>query len=159
MMNCHLCNSDSANIQIQIHNHLLQADQTIQLCQSCADARGISPQNMKREQIESVIEEINALQGQQVKCDKCSTTLLEIRKNSQLGCADCYDKMGNSLEGDLRRFHKRSSHDCLPVIISEKQKRQRQITDLKKELQISISNENYEKAAILRDQIDSLSLL
>ena len=156
-MKCHLCKVNDANIQIQVHNHLLKMDQTVQLCQDCAEERGITPQNMNREQIEKVIQELQDAQTPAAKCEKCGTTLLDLQRNNQLGCSECYEHLEEFIKKELLQIHKRTQHVLEPQTNPQAQKLY-QISILEKELQFNIDNENYEKAAEIRDQLKLLTI-
>ena len=74
-----------------------------------------------------------------------------------MGCNRCYEVFREHLEPTLRRIHGNTVHTGkLPKKGAGKIKLQRQIEQLKSELQAAVVNEQYEKAAELRDRIKEL---
>jgi protein arginine kinase activator len=90
-------------------------------------------------------------------CDKCGMTLQEFQSKGKIGCAFCYNKFGQSIEPLLKRLHGSVVHKGrVPGNIAQKIKAEREIERFKELLVKAISEEAYEKAAELRDEIRSL---
>ncbi len=94
------------------------------------------------------------------KCDSCGITFDEILSTGRLGCPNCYEAFYNELMPTLKKVHGSTMHigshpnnmpDSKEIIVTDK------IADelslLKQQLKEAIENEEYEKAAVLRDQI------
>jgi len=78
-------------------------------------------------------------------------------KSRQLGCSNCYKTYGDRLVPLLRRLHGNIQYNGkFPSRAFGSIKISREIEKLKEQLNIAIKNEEYEKAAILRDQIRNL---
>jgi protein arginine kinase activator len=84
-------------------------------------------------------------------CSVCGISWAEFQKTGRLGCADCYESFLDPLKLLLRRLHGSNRH--IGHKLQEKEKKGLSIQLLKKQLQTAIKNEDYEKAAELRDQI------
>ena len=90
-------------------------------------------------------------------CPNCGVSLKSIGQDGRLGCNRCYEVFREHLEPTLRRIHGNTVHTGkLPKKGAGKIKLQRQIEQLKSELQAAVVNEQYEKAAGLRDRIKEL---
>lgn len=87
-------------------------------------------------------------------CEHCGYTLEDLKKTGKLGCAECYKTFEGTLEEVLREVQKKPSHQGK---VPARQIRMQGSLDHLKELEISlqeaISNERFEEAARLRDEI------
>ena len=69
----------------------------------------------------------------------------------------CYQTFGPDLNRIIKQFHGQDHHQGeIPQAFQEEVYRDRQIMDLKAQLDQAVQEENYEKAADLRDQINGL---
>ena len=90
-------------------------------------------------------------------CPNCHINLKVISQQGRLGCSQCYEVFEEQLEPTLRRIHGNTIHTGkIPKRGASKVKLQREIEQLKAQLQSAVSNEQYEKAAELRDKIKNL---
>lgn len=91
-------------------------------------------------------------------CDNCQMSLSEFLKSGRLGCSKCYEEFGSALSKPLRQIHGAVSHTGkVPKRGEEKISRESKIRRLKAELDKAVLNQEFEKAAELRDEIKSLS--
>ncbi len=91
------------------------------------------------------------------KCTVCGSTLQDIQKRSQLGCSHCYTAFGKEVNTLLRRVHGTTTHaGKIPASSHGRIRLERQVEELREELQKAIAAEQYERAAELRDEIRSL---
>lgn len=93
-----------------------------------------------------------------VKCKNCGLTYDEFRKFGRLGCSECYQAFRSYLTTLLKKIHGANIHlGKAPVKTPDSHKKKIQsIQELKTQLMSAIENEDFEKAAILRDQIRAL---
>lgn len=94
-----------------------------------------------------------------LKCKNCDWTLKTLRRTGRVGCADCYNVFREVIENALENMHRGKLHvgkrpggkgtDKSPNVMLE-------LMNLQKELDEVIQREEYEKAAELRDKINSL---
>lgn len=90
-------------------------------------------------------------------CPDCGMNFNDIRQTGKLGCARCYTSFERELQPSLRRIHGNRQHiGKIPLRGGEKVLLKRQIEKLKSDLQQSVANEEYEKAAQIRDQIKEI---
>jgi protein arginine kinase activator len=97
---------------------------------------------------------INTLSNAQVLCEKCGMSYEEFQKVGKLGCDNCYEIYSDRLNPLIRRLHGNTKHTGkIPGKIAETMKVSKKIEDLKMQLNRAIQNEEYEKAAEIRDII------
>ncbi|MBQ2890451.1 MAG: UvrB/UvrC motif-containing protein [Clostridia bacterium] len=91
-------------------------------------------------------------------CTGCGMTLSEFMKNGRLGCSRCYEDFKGALLKPLRQIHGEASHKGkIPKRSGEKISTQTKIKKLQAELDTAVLNQEFEKAAELRDKIKELS--
>jgi protein-arginine kinase activator protein McsA len=93
-----------------------------------------------------------------VTCSKCGMTLAEFKARGRFGCANDYEAFADHLDGLLERIHDTAEarHKGRLPGQSEAAARRRRIAELRSRLQGAVTEENYELAARLRDQIQEL---
>ena len=91
-------------------------------------------------------------------CPRCGTTYAEFKRSGALGCSECYKAFHEPLEELLVRVHGNAQHSGrVPGGVDSKVAVKLQIDRLKQQLIKAITNEEYEIAATLRDQIRALT--
>ncbi len=92
-----------------------------------------------------------------VKCDKCGMSMTDFQQSGKMGCGECYRVFSDITRNLLKRIHGNVSHTGrVPVRLSATLMADREMEKLKESLSEAIRNEEYEKAAELRDRIKSL---
>ncbi|HIJ65255.1 MAG TPA: hypothetical protein HPP77_04820 [Candidatus Hydrogenedentes bacterium] len=87
-------------------------------------------------------------------CPACKTKFVEVVATGQLGCGTCYDTFADRLAPLLLGFHVSARHRGKAPQHDDALKRIRAELRTKRALlQSSLSMENYEDAAVLRDEI------
>lgn len=92
-------------------------------------------------------------------CPECGATLQDFRASGRLGCADCWITFERPLRDLLRRLHGATRHTGEAYArpgaeaASPPEHRDRQRTELREQLRLSIDAEDFERAAELRDQL------
>ncbi len=95
--------------------------------------------------------------GDDKHCPDCGTTFREIADGGKVGCPTCYTTFADELSGLIHSVHGTTSHTGrVPSRHRAKQERTEKLKSLKRDLQAAVSNEEYEKAATLRDEIRKL---
>ena len=104
----------------------------------------------------------------QLKCPVCGTTWREIERSHQLGCEECLKTFQKQITGLIKPIHRaiwNTYEEKLPVADSfdteeedieqavRQHDQQQEVERLKRELACAVLNENYERAARLRDMI------
>ncbi len=91
------------------------------------------------------------------KCPLCGMTLSDFAKEGKAGCPMCYETFDSELEPTIGRIHGRTSHTGRsPVKFREKTELKHKIHALEAEQKEAIKNENYERAAEIRDELKNL---
>lgn len=100
----------------------------------------------------------SALSTRTVRCEKCGNTFNDIVNSGKLGCADCYRTFYDKLLPSLQRIHGKTRHEGkVPNIHqAENTTPQDSLIRLETELKEAIENQNFEKAAELRDKINEI---
>lgn len=89
-----------------------------------------------------------------LRCETCGMTYAQFSKIGRFGCPNCYESLAPRLEPLLRRIQTATNHTGkIPLRTGEQVKTKKGLERLRKELQQSISLEQFERAAQLRDQI------
>lgn len=89
------------------------------------------------------------------KCPLCSMSKREFIKNGKPGCAQCYVTFESSMKPLLRKIHSTTTHTG-KVYGSSHTAAENKVDLLKSQLKDAIANEEYEKAAKLRDAIKEM---
>ncbi|MZP30220.1 hypothetical protein GTO91_10920 [Heliobacterium undosum] len=91
------------------------------------------------------------------KCEHCGANYNQISQTGRLGCHQCYDRFQDKVEPLLRRVQGSNRHTGkVPKRSGGSIRLQREIQNLRARLQQHVSNEEFEQAARLRDQIREL---
>lgn len=92
-----------------------------------------------------------------IKCGKCGLTFDGFRKSGRLGCGQCYNTFSKNLDAILEKVQGKNIHiGKIPARTGGELKIKNEILKLKKELNEKIKKEEFEEAALLRDEIKEL---
>ncbi len=134
--------------------------QKVNLCESCSKENGVNdPTGFALADLL-----LNLGAGKEIqkgsgglRCDVCGFTQADFKKTGRLGCSACYDVFTEQLGSLLKAVHKGTRHVGK---IPERQHQSLLFHDRLKTLQESldkaVTEEDYEAAAELRDQIRNL---
>lgn len=108
----------------------------------------------------------NALpaRSQATRCEVCGTSYADITRSGMMGCANCYAIFADQLMPTIRRVHGNTTHCGKHSVFANKEEtavtnekpEENQLEKLKAELQTAIENQEFEKAAELRDKIKEM---
>lgn len=102
---------------------------------------------------------------EELKCPTCGYTFDDYTNTGLLGCQDCYDTFGDRLDDIFLKLHGKNRHIKLDARnLAKKYKKEEKkdlskeekLLSLKDELKELVENEEYEKAAVIRDKIKKL---
>ncbi|MBQ9150812.1 MAG: UvrB/UvrC motif-containing protein [Clostridia bacterium] len=92
-----------------------------------------------------------------LKCPSCGATIEDIGRTGKVGCASCYGVFAEELAGAIRSAHGRAEHTGrVSAGYRARVEKTERLARLKKQLKEAVSNEQYESAAGLRDEIRAL---
>ena len=160
MMMCDICGKKPATV------HIVEIDDNqkkeMHLCEACAQEQNIGvPQTLSLNDILSGLIEAHA--GKEIpelsgaKCPSCGTTYAEFRSCGQLGCARDYEVFRKGLLPFLERIHGSTGHRGKSSARAGKSAAVAyRLGELRHRLNKAIEAEEYEKAAEIRDAINSL---
>ncbi len=98
-------------------------------------------------------------QTKQERCQKCGMSFEDIVKTGKIGCADCYEKFYDLLLPSIQRIHGKTQHNgkqapkAVKTEIKKEKTKEELIAEMKAEMQTAIEEQNFERAAELRDKI------
>ncbi|MGF1580570.1 MAG: UvrB/UvrC motif-containing protein [Gemmataceae bacterium] len=158
-MRCQKCNN-TATLHI---TEVLEDDdfQELHLCEMCAHKHLYEPQGKtavsKAGVAESGTESEEASILPQKSCPHCELSFVEFRNTGRLGCPNDYYEFRDELLPLLENIHGETKH-CgkTPRRSPHTRKTQTELMNLRNQLKQAISEEDYEHAAALRDQIKDL---
>jgi protein arginine kinase activator len=159
------------NIEATIHLTEIIKDvkSEVHLCENCAREIGLNsklsnfslsiPEMLSFLDINDVDEYVSG-----TVCNTCGISFADYRRESKLGCPDCYQYLGDSLKSVIAGYHgsvkHTGKHPNNPAITAPDayNKAARMYTkksteELKSLLNRAVFEERYEEAAILRDKI------
>lgn len=90
-------------------------------------------------------------------CPTCGSDYRRFAEGGRLGCADCYQTFNRQIAPLLKRIHGNPVHQGkLPSRGAQAMSRKRQLLQLRNELKLMVDQEQFERAAELRDKIKEL---
>ena len=99
------------------------------------------------------------------KCDCCGADFDDIRRTGKVGCGKCYKIFEIQLSTTIARLHGRTNHIGKTLNVSTTDKNnshsgkdssESKLENLKNQLADAVANEEYEKAAVIRDEIKKM---
>ena len=154
-MICDVCNDKHATVYLtQIVDGQMQK---VNLCEGCAKEKGVTdPTGFALADLLLGLgtdERVGSAGGERV-CEACGFSHAEFKKTGRLGCSLCYRTFGEGLDSLVRAMHKGTRHlGKVPTRYRATKLFTDRIADLKDRLKIAITDENFEEAARLRDEI------
>jgi len=134
---------------------------TWHLCEECAAARGVGGSlpslagplvNILMGLLEGSVDEGQSPLGP--SCPRCGLTYDEFRRLGRLGCSTCYEAFASQLKPLLRRVHGSTEHTGrVPADVEGDHRLRREIKKLRADLARAVHEEDYERAAWIRDAI------
>lgn len=161
-MQCDRCGKNPAVIHLtQIENNEMS---TSHLCDACAAEKGLGTgataetaplTDFLAQMGKSLTTALPATTG---ACEFCGLTMADFKRTGRLGCPHCYSHFDQHLRGLLRKLHGGTQHVgkvYLPPDPRESDRAARAAA-LRRSLQRAVETEDFERAAVLRDQIRRL---
>jgi protein arginine kinase activator len=166
-MLCQDCKKREAQVHLTqiVNNEKL----SLSLCKECAAARGFhSPlDNVPfplAEILSGLVEPGSPMEkadpADDLACESCGLTFQEFTRQGRFGCGDCYSAFRTRIEPIMRKIHGASLHrgqnpeyakvdDAAAMPIKEEER-------LEAELNKAIEDEDFERAAELRDKLKAV---
>ncbi|HMP82894.1 MAG TPA: UvrB/UvrC motif-containing protein [Verrucomicrobiota bacterium] len=160
-MLCCVCKEKPATVHLtQIAGEKVQK---VDLCEECAKQKGVNdPAGFSLADLllglgaSQEIEQSSG--GPDVKCPQCGFSQADFKKTGRLGCSACYTTFAEGLEGLLKTMHKGTRHaGKVPEALRQSRETSDRLKLLQRKLSKAIEDENFEQAALLRDEIKQLT--
>lgn len=137
----------------------------IHLCETCAkdylsqaEESATTPEEfVPDEEVAEVEADVSGVDDR--VCPSCGITFREFRTQGRLGCPHDYVEFESDLIPLIENIHGETQH-CgkLPRRAPDSSRRQHHLIRLRNELKLAVEEENYETAAKLRDEIQSIDV-
>lgn len=156
-MLCNICKQNEATVHLtQIVGEKMQK---VDLCETCSKEKGVSDPSTFS--LADLLLGLGASQeieqsggGTEIKCPQCGFTQADFKKNGRFGCAECYNAFADGLESMLKSMHKGVVHKGkVPKAIARSRDVKERMKKLQKDLDKAVAEEDFERAAVLRDEI------
>ncbi|MDO5714185.1 MAG: UvrB/UvrC motif-containing protein [Tissierellia bacterium] len=159
--NCGLRKAVISYAKIEEDSHI-----EVHLCQECMEKKlredlhnGSYYEDGVASLIENMLQFFNVgmSRSRDLICSHCGTSWLDFRKVGKLGCENCYKEFETELYQLIENMQGSTTHkgkiakNADPIVFQE-----RELEDLRYELEKAVESEEYEKAAVLRDKINDM---
>ncbi len=158
-MLCNVCEKNEAKVHLtqMVEGKIRKVD----LCESCAKEKGIDdPTGFSLADVLTGMEAVQKPQtapvesSNQADCDFCGYTQAEFKKTGRLGCSHCYEVFEEGLEQVFKTMHRGVRHTGkVPEKLRSSKELQDRSRDLQSRLDEAVSREDFEQAAVLRDEL------
>lgn len=165
-MLCNVCKQNEAKVHLtQIVGDKMQK---VDLCEDCSKEKGVvDPTSYSLAELflnpaaataaAATAEPEAPAPGSDVRCPTCGYSQADFKKAGRFGCSDCYTTFGEGLETMLKTMHKGTRHTGkVPAVFQQSRVEAQKLKLLQKKLEKAVTEENYEEAAQLRDEIKRL---
>lgn len=177
-MKCDVCENEATVFLTQIINGQMT---TVNLCESCSKAKGVTEETgFGLAEAFLTPSQRSGTDSMEVVCDSCGFTASQLKKIGRMGCPECYTAFREGLDGLLRNMHKGTRHvgkrpSRQEAATPQAPPRQRavvvqepppepvpvaapplDISKLRADLDLAVSEERYEDAARLKAEIERL---
>lgn len=169
-MLCEKCKKNEAKINlVKIING---EKQQIWLCEECAknisnipflssipDGAGFPFQEVINGLLAGV-ENHSPKKNQEKKvCPVCGLAIEELKKTKKVGCSNCYIVFKEQIKAIIKNANKEGKHvGRIPDRVHKEFFQRDRLKNLKQKMQILIEKEEYEEAAVIRDEIREIEL-
>jgi protein arginine kinase activator len=156
-MLCEECHENEADVlitEVDAGGNLTEKH----LCKACAAKKGylLDKQKPLSQMFSELLKELGEGKDEELRCSACGMSWAEFRRLGRFGCERCYQEFGDHVEKLVSRIQGTAQHTGReaaknqkpsPVFVEMEKKRLRQ------ELLKAIQQEEYEKAARIRDDL------
>ncbi len=139
--------------------------QVLHLCESCAqeflsgggNAESLDESDSLVDKLSDSVADARLQELDKLVCPNCGITFREFRAQGRLGCPHDYIAFEKELMPLLENIHGETQHTGkFPKRAPDSSRRQYQLIKLRSDLRAAVEDEDYETAARLRDEIQTL---
>tara|TARA_B100000959_G_scaffold278097_1_gene335793 strand:+ start:177 stop:668 length:492 start_codon:yes stop_codon:yes gene_type:complete len=154
MTTCDYCDQPAIYHDVRIENGV---HTTLNLCQEHATEAGISLGPIDLSIVLNVDATFPEMQDQ-TSCPDCGMTIAQYKESSLLGCPTCYKRFEEQLAHVIANVQDNHTQHVgrAPSTASEDLSRHLTVRRLLKQLEKAVTQEQYEEAAVLRDELRKL---
>lgn len=164
-MYCQECNERPASLHF---TKIINGEKTeMHLCEHCAKEKGEMIPGSNSFSIHHLLSGLLNFQqpfsenaserdkSKETQCNKCGMTYTQFTSIGRFGCSNCYNTFNEKLNPIFKKIHSgNTSHSGkIPKRIGSDIHEKRKLQEMRQNLQLFISKEEFEKAALLRDEI------
>ncbi len=161
-MECEIC---KAKATVHITRMENGSKREMHLCEKCAKEKfgfifkvKIPSNNTMKGIIELMQDESYAAKAaNDSSCPECGMSFADFSQTGRIGCPDCYRHFNERLGPIIQRMHRNDKHiGKMPKKYEEKHHLENTIDQCRLEMDKAVRNEEFERAAELRDKIKRL---
>ena len=169
MVKCDLCDAEATVHETQIVNGQVTVRR---LCERHAAENGLTGAAGVPTPGSSATVVLSMNQpGATLRCDRCGLSFATFRQHGLLGCPSCYEAFEDKLSPLIQRAHQGGVHhigktprrmlaaarggdaEAIERVLGGARERAERIAQLRKQLEEALANEQYERAAAVRDEL------
>ncbi|MDG2122217.1 MAG: UvrB/UvrC motif-containing protein [Verrucomicrobiales bacterium] len=161
-MTCDCCDKPAKVFLTQIVGDKMQK---VNLCDECSKAQGVTdPTGFALADVLGEVgseKKLDRARPGEISCPSCGFTQTDFKKTGRLGCAACYDIFREPLRAVLPNMHRGTAHTgkVPSTFVPPTPDPEELLADLKNRLDLAVTDEKYEEAAQLRDEIRKISTI
>jgi len=160
-MLCEKCGKNDATVyeKYNINGNISES----RLCRNCANKNniGLFESNLKGFDLFNALGfgQLSAGYGAERKsCALCGANFAQLVQSGKIGCGKCYSAFKTELEPTVIKIHGRAKHTGkVPKNLESKISLKRKAEELNTRLKKMIESQNFEEAAVIRDEINNLN--
>jgi len=176
-MLCEICHQNQATIHIQ---EIINGEKKVlHICAGCAAKKSAEDPMLQGFNVAEMLYNLsgqlgfpglnagepanaNAAAGSEAEltCPECGWQSADFRRTGRMGCPECYHVFGKVLQAALKNMHRGTMHVGKTPAgkegANDLTKKTVELMNLQKELEDLVRQEEYEKAAVVRDKINLL---
>lgn len=160
-MQCDICGKKKATVHLtEIVDEQMSE---MHLCEECAREKSVQMEQQfgladLLAGLADFGKQVKDVEVVKIKCAHCALGYEDFRKSGRLGCSECYISFREQLSALLKKIHGSNRHlGKSPLKLAEGVKEKVEgLTDLRNQLHEAVQQEDFEKAAALRDKIREL---
>ena len=157
-MKCDQCDKN-ATVHITENLEDKEKRREVHLCEECAREQGVLQQPSLPQMLGGMLagEPEATSETTDIACTKCGMTYSEFRSSGRLGCSDCDKPFKRPLIPFLEKVHGSTRHTGkAPSHMGRSMAVEQRIAVLTREMDKAVDDEDFERAADLRDKVQEL---
>ncbi|EAE6702238.1 excinuclease [Listeria monocytogenes] len=165
-MICQRCGENKAVIALQQLNEAGKVE-SLYLCEDCATEKALSSEKDLVKAMDTfsevALDFLTLLQKEEnaqkeVVCGNCQLSFEEFLQTNRVGCSECYEAFKEQLEPIIGRVQNGYKNHVgkVPAEVERAEGVQNEISHLQEKLAQLVKNEEFEEAAVVRDEIKAL---